>query len=512
MFSKGNSKDWRLWLQLFKRRWYVILGCTLLGIGAGLYLAFTIEPEFESQSRIIIVNTDLLSGSRLQMPSSPIREEIDYFRRRLTSIDFLRLLNDSLNLKQDPKIMTEIKELSLTHPDIPRADIVQHVCLQHLNKRITSRMQTYNIVEIKTRGRTSQGAYKLCKMITDLSISESQKSQIQSASFASSFSHELLDTYKNRLAVAEAQLKKFDTEQIKDSQQEFGLSSEKFQEIQTTILSADIDIQVKTDKFNELNSMLNNVPQMYRIQLERSLADLKKKMFHRTENVCQLFKRFTWQDVEITLLNDEIARLKKNTNDRIQDYVSDNFSGQSQYTIEKIIELESLRLEIELRKHQRDIFTKIVQEYKDINKPQPSLEAARVQLEQEVAVTRETYDMLLKQVRGTQIRETAQHQEAQLKFRLLTPPIRPLDRIKPSRKRILMIALCLGLAAGVGLVWGMENTNNTITDVDQVTEYMKVPVIATIPRMAPSRQKPKRKQIGRNHSVSGKVTSSKVRA
>ena len=495
MFPQGNIKDWRIWWQLFKRRWFILCGCIMIGIGIGLYFAFTIPPEYESSSTVMVLDTDLLSGSRIITPRITPRQEIEYFRRRLTSIDFLARLIDSLDMKNNPKIMAMVNQLTLSYPDVPRAEIEKQVCLKHLNKKISSRMKTYNIVEIKARGKSSKEAYHLCNMITNLSISESQKSQIQSASLASSFSSELLDIYKNRLAEAEDRLEKFNSRGMNKSDDDVLLSQEKLQKIQSTILSSEIDIQVKSDKIQEVDSTLYNISEGYKTELEESLSDLKAKVVLRTNNVCQFFKQFDWQDIEIVLLHDEIAKLKKNINDRTRNIISEYCYDQPPSVVESLIELENMRIELSFSQCQKETFASIIKAHNDYLKSQPSREATGAQLEREVAITRETYDLLSRQARGTQIRESAQQQEAQLRFRLLMPPQQTLERVKPSRKKILFIALFLGMTVGLGIIFGLENINTTFTSVEQVTGLIKIPVIATIPKIEPIRKREKQNRL-----------------
>lgn len=494
MIGNKNFKDWRLLWQLFQRRWLLFCITVLISIGVGLVVAFMTEPEFESVSTLMILDTDLLSGSSLRfVPGSPQRDEVEYFRRRITSVEFLKKMLQEVDYTNEPKVVAKVAALSAQSPDVPLAEIEEIVAIEYLQKKIATQKRAFNIIDLQARGKTAHEAYNLGIVFTDMAITESQKSQVELASFASTFSNQLLENYKMKLNEAELRLELFEKGNIASATSEFLLDAEKLKAIESVLLSLGVEIEMKEESRDELSNELQNMPKGYRTELERMTADMRAKMLQRTANVCQLYKKFDWKDVEISLLNEEIARLQKSIIDTTKSTITKHSPGLSESVMAKLVRLESLNVELSRLQQQQNEYALILDSHNEFVNSQPSKEAYLARLKNEVTKYKELFDLLQQQLRGNQIRETAQQQEAQIRFRLLVPPQRPLERVKPQRKKILLLSVFFGVIFGVSIIFGLETMNTTIQSVEEVVDDLKVPVLATIPRMD-TVQKEKKKE------------------
>ncbi len=494
MAYSTNSKDWQAWRQLlWRRRWYVIISATL-AMAAGLFYAFTATPVYESSATVMIVDADLLGSQLRFVPGSPQHDEIEYFRRRITSEGFLLQLMDSLDLSLDPKLAVKINQLSLENPAIDRKVVSQQVYIEHLLARISTRMRSYNLIEIDGKGRTSDDAYRLTHLVTSLAIAESQQSQIQSSSAAASFSSQQLEIYRKRLEDSESRLASFNQGLTETSLSDNQLSAEKLAEMQSVKLSTEIDLQAKRDQMQKLTAgTLKELPLGYEAQLDRDIHDLRQRMVKRTEDVCELLKKFNWRDVEIVLLNEEIGQLKREIYDRLENQVTLYLANQPPQIVNNAIRFEEMRLESYLLQHTSIVLQGIIQAHNNVVRRQPSQEGYRSKLERDVMINREIYEMLLQTSQGTKIRESADVKESQMKFKLLSAAQRPLERIKPKRKQIMILSLLLGLGLGGGLVLVREVLDVTVRTTDDVARLLKLPVLAAIPRIETTMEKTRRK-------------------
>jgi succinoglycan biosynthesis transport protein ExoP len=495
MTSQSKLIDWRIWWQIFWRKKFIIAGTSLLTISLGLFYALTTPPEYASASTIMYVDFDVLMGNSMRVPGAPQREDIESFRRRITSLDFMVSLLDSLDIQKDPKVIALVKQLHFEHPEVRLDEIERQVYIDHLQKRISTRMKAYNLVEIKATGRTSDDAYRLAKFITDLAISESQESQIQSVNIASSFSYQQLEIYKKKLTDAEDQLNRFNDENVTDVFSDDKLTQEKLQDLQSFKMSSEFEMHSKMDQMQELHDIkLKDADLGYQNELTIGLSDLQKKLQQRTQELCMLMKRLSWTDVEVIQINEDIAQLKRNTYNRVRSILSAYYTGKPSDILDAAVKLEFLKIETGLLQKTCDALGGILQAHNENIRQLPSQQAEKSRLEREVAVNRQIYEMLIQQVRGTQIRESAQVKESKLKFKLIAPPQKPLERVKPQKRRIMMIACFLGLALGFGIVLGLEAIDASIKNVEDVTKLLGVPVLATIPRIVTRREELKMKR------------------
>ncbi|MBN1542713.1 hypothetical protein JW992_11260, partial [candidate division KSB1 bacterium] len=265
MFPKSNLKDWQLWFQIFRKKWYIPALALFLSASIGLFLAFTIDAEYESTSTLMILDTDLLSGSSLRfVPSVPQLQEIDYLRKLITSNDFLMHLFDSLDVKSDPQFIQRVEELSHRYSHMPKSELIFQLYVEELRKQIDTRNSGFNIFEIRARGKTPEKAYELCSLITRMAIDETQKRQLQSVSAATSLGHELLAVYRQRMNEAENQLKAFNRGLTQSAVESSLLNANKYAEIQSLVLSTQIEKKTKEEEIQELKQSTRTASQPFR--------------------------------------------------------------------------------------------------------------------------------------------------------------------------------------------------------------------------------------------------------
>jgi uncharacterized protein involved in exopolysaccharide biosynthesis len=482
--------SWRaLWQTFWHRKW--LLGLILfLCLGAGMLIAMLTPPEYESIATIMYLDTDLLAGSTLRfVPNYPQREELEVFRRRISSQELLFKTLDSLSLQKDPKVLAQIQQLEMQHPDVDRAEIARQVYLEVLRKRITTRMAAYNLIEIRATGSTAKEAYRLARALTNLAIGESRNNQIKSIEAASTFSNQQMEVYRKKLADAEEKLFRFNKGLVDAQLSNTELSNEKLQELQALLLSNDIELQSKQLQFEEKSAALKIITAPQRRELDRTLADLKLKLADRIDDLNKLLKKFTWRDMEVIQLNEQIASLKKQYKDQLRTSLSPIYTGSNSSYQADAERSEYLSLEISLLEQSRSSLDRIIKEHNDQLRSMPTKESNKERLERDVRVNREIYELLAQQARGSQIRESVQETEVQLKYKVISPPAQPLERLKPNRRRIMMVAAFIGLSLAVGIVLALESLDASIRRVEDVPQFLGVPVLAIIPKIRPETPK-----------------------
>ncbi len=496
--SHSKIKDWRIWWQIFWRKKYILFWSLFLSIAFGLIYSFITPPEYESLATIMYSDFDVLINSSMRVPGVPQREDIESFRRRITGTDFMLSLVDSLGIQSDPKVVAQIQKLHFEHPDVKKEELARQVYIEHLQKRISTRMKAYNLVEIRAAGRTSDAAFRLATLLTHLAMAESRESQIRSVNIASSFSYQQLEIYKKKLAEAEDALNSFNNASVNDVLVGDKLDDDKLQELQAYKMSSEFELQAKLEQIQGLRAReLKGAGLGYKQETVIALTDLRSRLLQRTEELCQLLKRFNWRDIEVIQLNEEIANLKNNANDRLRTAISIYYAGVFPAVQEAAVKMESLQLDVDLLQHAISLVSAIIQGHNEQLRQQPSREATKSRLEREVAVNQQIYDLLLEQVRGAQIRESAQLRESQLKFKLIAPPQAPLERVKPHRRRIMMVAVYLGCMLGFGIIIGLETIDASIKNVEDAVNYLGVPVLGTIPRIVSRSEEQKERRTKR---------------
>ena len=107
--------------------------------------------------------------------------------------------------------------------------------------------------------------------------------------------------------------------------------------------------------------------------------------------------------------------------------------------------------------------------------PRAELESAR--LMRDVKVANELYILLLNKSQETQVLKSG----AVGNVIIVDPAVEPLEPIAPQGARALVLALILGVAAGVGLALARRSLVGGLSDPEQIERELGLPVYASIP-------------------------------
>jgi len=146
--------------------------------------------------------------------------------------------------------------------------------------------------------------------------------------------------------------------------------------------------------------------------------------------------------------------------------------------------LEGLEAEVErLKKDEvtlRQTITNVEQRLEAV--PEREQEFARLVRDQQAS--KGLYDSLLKKLDEAQLGENLETDRHGEQFRVLEDALPPSAPVAPNRPRLIILGFILAMAAGVGAVLTAEQFDATFHDVEDLRNFTKVPVLASIPRIS----------------------------
>jgi polysaccharide biosynthesis transport protein len=98
-------------------------------------------------------------------------------------------------------------------------------------------------------------------------------------------------------------------------------------------------------------------------------------------------------------------------------------------------------------------------------------------LAREVASDRSMYDAVMTRLRETTVTQSLD----KTPFRIVEFPGIAKTPIRPNKAKVLLTALLLSLAAGIGIVLALDSIDATFRSVDETEKALNLPVIAAIP-------------------------------
>jgi polysaccharide chain length determinant protein (PEP-CTERM system associated) len=98
-------------------------------------------------------------------------------------------------------------------------------------------------------------------------------------------------------------------------------------------------------------------------------------------------------------------------------------------------------------------------------------------------ITLRKYQDLLAKSLDSQLSENMEKNQKGEQFQIVDPANFPQKPARPNRLQILLMGLLAGLGGGVGLVFLLENLDNSFRSGDELNDYVNLPLLATIPAM-----------------------------
>jgi polysaccharide biosynthesis transport protein len=147
--------------------------------------------------------------------------------------------------------------------------------------------------------------------------------------------------------------------------------------------------------------------------------------------------------------------------------------------------LEGLEAEVERLKKDEAALRQTIANVEQRLEAVPEREQEFARLTRDQQASKGLYDSLLKKLDEAQLGENLETDRHGEQFRVLEDALPPSAPVAPNRPRLVMLGLILAIAAGVGAVLTAEQFDATFHDVEDLRNFTKVPVLASIPRISP---------------------------
>lgn len=123
-----------------------------------------------------------------------------------------------------------------------------------------------------------------------------------------------------------------------------------------------------------------------------------------------------------------------------------------------------------------------IYEYQRRVEAAPMVEQELAELTRRYELEKTQYGQLAQQHQQALVAEDLERKQGSQRFSVLYPASRPDTPEKPNRPRLMLMAIALGLFAGVGLTFGREYLDRSVYDARSLSGF-EVPILAEIPHI-----------------------------
>lgn len=477
-----------------RRKWLLIIPIVLV-----TFLAFTgsflMEKRFESSTMVLIDQTKYLSRELQALvpgqtdaegwvAETQRQDRLIAIRNEITSTAYLSRLIDELSLAQDPKIQRQAQQLNGQRPDVTVQELAYRILIEDLRKNIRVDFNGQSIIQITVESSSPQKAVNIATKLAEIFKDEQFKRDLKGVRGAMNFSDEQLSIYKKNLDDAEKKRADFTSTYLRDQLDEAVASDTNLRAINADIDNLKIQIE---DNVREQTRLRTELISFKAAQLELSFGNeynrISDQIFTETQRLAEFMSRYKWSDPKVLnahlSINDHVRDLENIVTQKVKDQFSsataDELSNLTRYFTFQAREMV-------LRKKLND-FQVSLSTLRDRISRQPQYEVQMRNLDNDVKSAREVYEAFKNQLTGSEISQSLVRDESESKYRIIEPAAVPLTPVKPNRLKITGLGLVLGIVIGGAALFLMELLDRSFRRVEEVEEYLGVPVLAAIPKI-----------------------------
>lgn len=483
--SANKTKiDVREYWQIFWRRKLLFIVPLILSIIAGVILILLSQPVYESSTVVQVNQSQLLSGAMKRLlPGVTAQERLDNIRRLITSHDYLKRLIQTLNLYENPEIKTKAADDKNKYPGMEMNEIIELLWIDQLKKFLAIRQLGTDFIQISAYALSPDLAYNFAKTLTQIFIDESLRREVGDIRGALEFGSEQMAIYKQKLEESEEKLKKYKEGILHESIDAQSVLSANLEQVKSMLTATDIEYREAQDRLSFLQSEINQSSVRYQSGNNYRLRNLKAQLLDANKELTKLMLQFSWQDAQVIKINSEMEDLRVQIRGAIEADIKSKYTAGNGLDIDNIVQKEILAMDIEFLQQRKNSLTTLENQYRERMARGPSREMVLSRLTREVESNREVYQSLLQQTQGSEIEQALQRTAAEFKFKIIEPAIKPIKPVKPNRIRLMLMAIAAGAAIGGGLIFLLEYMDHSFKTVEDIEEYLKLPVLGTMPKI-----------------------------
>ncbi len=476
-----------------RRKWLIILPI-LLVTGLTFGGTFLLEERFQSSTMVVIDQTKYLSRQlQAMVPGQDDERYRDQqssgrliaIRNEIVSTSYLSRLINEMQLYNDPNVLLRARKLQLKRPEVSVDQLIYHILIQELRKNLYIRFNGENIIEITAESSDPTRAMNIAAKLAEVFKDERLKRELSGVRGAMDFSDEQLAIYRNNLEEAEAAKANFMAEKITNQLNESVMADSNINAIRADIDNIKLQIDANIEEQTRLRSELAEYSRSeLQIGFGREYQNLKEDAFEQSALLADFMSKYTWSDPKV--LN---ANLKLNNNLRemeriVEEKVAQHFSSATPEDQDLLAEYFSMQTREEVLRRKKNDYDVALSTLRTRIAQQPEIDIQLRTLENNIRSAREVFEKFKEQLTGSEISQSLMRGEAESKYRIMEPASVPLDPVKPERIKLTMLGLVLGLVLGGAAALLAELLDNSFKRIEDVEEFLNMPVLATIPNIS----------------------------
>jgi uncharacterized protein involved in exopolysaccharide biosynthesis len=480
------------WGVIMRRKALIILPLLIVPLVA-FAITYLLKPSFASTVTILINETSLLPNSveqdvanagRTRGYEMPSREELQTsYYNQITSNKYLHRLIANQNIPISAQLRARASAVKANYPQVSEDELTVNLLADNLRTQVSVNLRANNLIEIKFSSSNPVTAQKMAGNLADIFMEENLASELAGVRSNISFSDEQLAFYQEKLKSAQDKMKEF-RQGLVYASMGHDTTSTNLREMASAGEALDLDVSRLQDRRANIRTDLNvRGVDVAGMTLPDELLSEKVRLLSGASRLSVLLSSYSWRDPKVMNLNEESRSLSNQISNDITTYINKEYADKPQDERDHIAEYLFDGVSIDFDSAKLAILNKNIGQAKAALSQDPATDVTMQRLQSEIDSYKKFYDLFVSHSQNAAIDQSAKKVEAEAKYTIIKPATLPLAPESPKRLRIFAMALALALCIGFGSIIMVELLDSSFKNIEDIADYLKLPVIGTIPRI-----------------------------
>jgi len=476
------------YLNLFFSWHKLIIGCLLSALSVGIFIYLTTPKVYQSTASIIYQQQKINPSKLSQDEEKRIDEMVNTVTQQVTSRTSLEKIIQEFNL------YPEMRE------EMPIEDVIGKMRTEHI--RISVQRTKGNVFTVSYQGPEPRVVMRVTNALASKFIEENLRVREERATETTSYVQDELRMSKESLDKKDALMRDYKLKY--------------FNEMPDQRLSNMARLTTLEQKLQATQSNIHTLEQT-RLLVSEQLASQRGRstgsssisvgasndLSEAKKNLQGLKARYTPDHPAVKRAESQVQQLEQDAASRpaTNRNISTNEktmvappSSKGAIAGDYTIQLKEIELNLKnLRNESEDIQNQI-KTYQGWIDTTPIREAEWVALTRDYNELRKYYDALLAQSLTASAAESIEMRQKGSQFKLVDPAYLPEKPMQGNFLKIIMIALFLGVAGGLGSVLGIDLMDTSFKNVQELETFLNIPVTCALPLIVLEAEKKQEKR------------------
>ena len=460
----------RHWAIIMERK-YVALSVALGVLSIFTWGSFFWPKTYEASSTVFVDRSSLIDPllRGVGVPGS-MEERLRNLRNGITSRNIIE--------RVVKKVQGDTKMANSAYYDAMIESIRKNVKLTTMGSR-------GDVFTLSYTGSDPKEVRDLVNTLVNEYIDENMSYRKTDVYGAYQFIESQLLEYKKRLEESDEAIRTFREENPNMVPQSDNVVYTRLEGFQTARIEAEIKLKELSRKRDSIQKQLSGEKELTVAFVTRE-GSPQARLNYLQNQLMLLTTKYTESYPEVIKVKSEIEELKRRiaqSKDTLGESAGAETSALNPIYQQLKEELGRTESEVESLRARLGELSRQQQEAQGILGRMPKEQEEWSRLQRDRTVYQKIYDDLLLKLESARVSKDLERTDKAESFRVVDPALLPLYPIKPNRIRMILLGMLFGIVSGVGAAYGLERLDNSFKDEATVELELKLPVLASIPRI-----------------------------